>query len=60
MEITMMKSAERYHILVADLLAHAPSLGKAKVMGMGGLAVADEAGKLCDAPEMRFVTDSPL
>ena len=36
-----MESAERDDIFVADLLAYSPALSKAKMMGVGGLAVTD-------------------
>lgn len=51
----MMEGAEGYDILVADFLAEPPTLGEAEMMGMGRLAIADEAGELGHTPEMGFI-----
>jgi hypothetical protein len=60
MEIAMMEGTEGDHKFVADFLAEAPALCKAKVMGVRRLAVADQTGEFCHPPEMGFVSDTSL
>lgn len=57
MEIAIMEGAKRYDKFVADFLSQPSALRKSQIMGMRGLSVADEAGKLCHAPELILVAD---
>jgi hypothetical protein len=56
----MMEGAEGDDIFVADLLAEAPTLGEAEMVGVGGLAIADQTWKLRDTPQMGLVADATL
>lgn len=57
MEIAVMERAERHHEFVADFLRHAPALGKAEMMGVGGLAIADHAGEFAHTLQVSFIAD---
>ena len=57
--VAMVAAAERDGELVADLSAQRAALGEAQVMGVTGLPAADQAGLLCDEPEVIAVTNTP-
>jgi hypothetical protein len=59
MDFAMMAAAERDGELVADFAAECPALGKVQVVGVAGLAAADQAGLLRDEPEVIAVADAP-
>jgi hypothetical protein len=52
----MMYSAERDRELVARLASQRARLHEAKMVWIGRLAAADQAGLLCDMTEVRLVT----
>ena len=51
----MMPSAERDRELIADLAAERARLGKSEVVGVRGLAAADDACLLSDVAQMLAV-----
>lgn len=53
----MVEGAEGNDVFVADLLAQAPALGEAEMVGMRGLATAHEAGQFRDVLQMFLVAD---
>ena len=59
MDFAVVAPAERDGELVADFAAECAALGEAQVMGVAGLPAADQAGLLCDEPEVIAVTDTP-
>lgn len=58
MKIAVVEGTEGNDKFVANLLAEAPTLSKAEVVGMRWLAIADQTRKFCHPPEMGFVTDA--
>ena len=52
---SMMNAAERHRELVARLAAQGPRLHETKMMWVGRLATAEEAGLLGDVAKVRFV-----
>ena len=59
MQFAVMAAAERDGELVADLAAERPALGKAQMMGIAGLAAAEEARLLGDEADMLAIADAP-
>ncbi len=59
MELAVVAAAQRDGELVADLAAKCPRLRDAQVMGIAGLAAADQARLAGDKPQMVLIADAP-
>jgi hypothetical protein len=57
MSLAMMSATQGDGELIADLAAEGAALGKAQVVGVRGLAAADQAGALDDRPDMVAVAN---
>ena len=57
--LTMMSTAERHGELIADFKTQGSGLRKPKVMRIGRLTAADEAGLRGHESQMGFVTQTP-
>ena len=59
MEFAVMKGTEGDGKFVRDLAAHGGCLGELQVMGVGGLASADETGVAGDEAKMGGIANAP-
>ena len=58
MDLPMMHPAERHRELIADLAAECPGLCEAQMMGVGGLAAANQTGLRRDKLAVALVAQS--